>query len=160
MILWSNESHQVMTLVTWVVMCHAGARSPKYLACNVINYLPYINVMIQLRLGNERPPIPIQSVPHRSAIPIWLTIDNKIVTCWIIMGLEVKSVLIVKRERECNLDRRNYRWPNNNINDLVIMDSPVNCNIFNQKYYHQKDSVILSLWESIKSSKILIKMIS
>ena len=71
---------------------------PKYLVCNVINYLPYINVMIKLRLGNECPPIPIQSVPHRSAIPIWLTIDNKIVTCWIIMGLEVKSVLIVKRE--------------------------------------------------------------
>ena len=42
-ILWSNQSQQVMTLVTWVVMCHAGTR---YLVCNVINYPPYIIVMI------------------------------------------------------------------------------------------------------------------
>ena len=86
LILWRNESNQVMTLVTWVVM----------LPCNVINYLPYIIVMIELRSGNDEPHS-IRS-PSSSTIPLQLTIDNKIVTWQIIMDLEVKSYVIGTRE--------------------------------------------------------------
>ena len=99
---------------------------------------------------------PIQSVPlNSSTIPLQLTIDNKIVTWQIIM--EVKSYVIGTRESAI--------WADEITGDPLLMMQlstfqylimKVQCIIFKQNIIKK----IVSLWESIKSSNLLIKMIS
>ena len=101
---------------------------------------------------------PIQSVPlNSSTIPLQLTIDNKIVTWQIIMDLEVKSYVIGTRESAI--------WADEITGDPLLMMQlstfqylimKVQCIIFKQNIIKK----IVSLWESIKSSNLLIKMIS